>query len=108
MAQYIIFGIVSCIILLALFFLIPNCGKKNPAEGNEPEGKKKKKTKTDRNTADLIGMEYLPENHCFRRKNNTYMDFLQVTTRIWSMRPQMRWNMTALSSQKCTSFMRMI
>ena len=81
MAQYIIFGIVSCIILLALFFLIPNCGKKNPAEGNEPEGKKKKKTKTDRNTADLIGMEYLPENHCFRRKNNTYMDFLQVTTK---------------------------
>ncbi len=43
MAQYIIFGIVSCIILLALFFLIPNCGKKNPAEGNEPEGKKKKR-----------------------------------------------------------------
>ena len=79
MKSYIVFGIISFFVLLIGILIFTRKGS-NKDTLNEEQGKneKKKSDKVGKTVAELIPLaDYDLEQHCYRMKDNTYLDIMQ-------------------------------
>lgn len=83
MKSYIVFGIISFFVLLIGILIFTRKGS-NKDTLNEEQGKneKKKSDKVGKTVAELIPLaDYDLEQHCYRMKDNTYLDIMQLNTK---------------------------
>lgn len=83
MKSYIVFGIISFFVLLIGILIFTRKGSNKDAL-NEEQGKneKKKSDKVGKTVAELIPLaDYDLEQHCYKMKDNTYLDIMQLNTK---------------------------